>query len=146
MFCAPRLVFGSTEGVGSRFRVLRTRTCFWRCGGRQVPFSCFALSDTFSAVTRVSQPVFMFCTPGLVFGGTEAASSYFDVLCSLTRFRRYGGCCVPFPCSARLDSFSAVPRASGPVFIFCALGLFFGGTEGVGSRFNVLCAKIHFQR
>jgi hypothetical protein len=30
-----------------------------------------------------------------------------------------------------------VPRASGPVFIFCTLGLMFGGTKGVDSRFHV---------
>jgi hypothetical protein len=57
MFCAPGLVFGGTDGVGSRFHVLlyrtrfggtdgvearfhilRSRTRFWRCGGRQVMF------------------------------------------------------------------------------------------------------------
>jgi hypothetical protein len=43
MFNAPELFFGGTEGVGSRFRVLRSRTCFRRYRGRPVPFSCFAL-------------------------------------------------------------------------------------------------------
>jgi ABC-type sulfate transport system permease subunit len=30
MFCAPELVFGGTEGVVSRFHVLRSRTHFRR--------------------------------------------------------------------------------------------------------------------
>jgi hypothetical protein len=64
MFCAARLVFGDTEGivsrfhvlraglifggtegVGSRFNVLRARTYFRLYRGRQVPFSCLALPD-----------------------------------------------------------------------------------------------------
>jgi hypothetical protein len=39
-----------------------------------------------------------------------------------------------------------VPRVSGLVFIFCALGLNFGGTEGIVSRFYVLCSRTHFRR
>jgi hypothetical protein len=35
---------------------------------------------------------------------------------------------------------------SGLVFIFCALGLNFGGTEGIVSRFYVLCSRTHFRR
>jgi hypothetical protein len=50
MFCAPGLIFGGTEGVGPRFHVLRVRTRFQRCPVRRVPFSCFAHSDSFSAV------------------------------------------------------------------------------------------------
>jgi hypothetical protein len=60
MFCAPGVVFGGNKGVG-------------------VPFSCFALPDSFSAVPRASGPVFMFCVPGLIFGGTEGVGSRFDV-------------------------------------------------------------------
>jgi hypothetical protein len=47
MFCATRLVFGGTEGVGSRFHVLRSRTRFRLYRGRRVPFSCSALPDSF---------------------------------------------------------------------------------------------------
>jgi hypothetical protein len=84
MFCASRLVFGVTlgvgsvfmlsapihvyggpEGDGSHFHVLRAGTSFWRYRGRRVLFSCFALRDTFSTVRRASGPVFLFCTPRL---------------------------------------------------------------------------------
>jgi hypothetical protein len=87
----------------------------------------FARLYSFSAVMRASGPVFMFCAPGLVFGGNEVVVSRFHVL----RVRTH---------------FSAVPRASGPVFMFCAPGLIFGGTEGVGSRFHVLRAWTRFRR
>jgi hypothetical protein len=146
MFCAPGLIFGGTEGVGSRFHVLRSLARFRRYRGRRVPFSCFALPDSFSAVQRASGPVFMFCAPGLVFGGTEGVVSRFHVLRPRTRFRRYRGRRVPFSCYALLDSFSGVPSASGPVFMFCALGLIFGGNEGVGSRFHVLRSLTRFRR
>jgi hypothetical protein len=39
MFCAPGLGFGGTEGVRSRFHVLRPRTRFQRYRRRWVPFS-----------------------------------------------------------------------------------------------------------
>jgi hypothetical protein len=42
--------------------------------------------------------------------------------------------------------FLAVRRASGTIFMFCALGHVFGGTEGVGSRFHVLHARSRLQR
>jgi hypothetical protein len=127
MFCVPILVFGDIEGDGSRIHVLRPLTRFWRYRGRQVPFSCFAQPDTFSAVRRASGLVFMFCAPGLVFGGTDGVHSRFHVF-------------------ALLDTFSAVRRASGPVFMFCALGHVFGGSEGVGFHFHVLHSLTHFQR
>jgi hypothetical protein len=146
MFCALGFVFGGVECVGSRFLVLRARTRFRRCLGRRVPFSCFALSDSFSRVPRASGPVFMFFAPGLVFSGAECVESHFHVLRSPTRFRRYRGRRVPFSCFALWDSFSAVPRASGPVFMFCAPGLVFGGTERVGSRFQILRSRTHFRR
>jgi hypothetical protein len=126
MLCTPGLIFGGTGGVGSRFHVLRARTRFWRYQGRQVLFSCFVLPDSFSTVPMASGPVFMFCAPGLIFGGTEGVGSHFHV-------------CAP-------DLFSAVQRASGPVFMFCAPGLVFGGTESVGSRFHILRARTHFRR
>jgi hypothetical protein len=143
MFCAPGLI---VDGVGSRFHVLRSRNRFRRYRGRRVPFSRFALPDSFSAVPRASGPFFMFFAPGLVFGGTEGVGSRFHVLRSRTHFRRYRGRRVPFSCFALPDSFSAVPRASGPIFMFCALGLLLSGTEGVGSRFHVLRSRTRFQR
>jgi hypothetical protein len=146
MFSAPGLVFGSTEGVGSCFHVLRTRTHFRRYLGRQVQFSYFARSDSFAAVPRVSGPVFMFSAPGLGFGGTNGVGHRFHVLRSRTRFRRYRWRRVPFSCLAGPDSFSAVPRASGTVFVFYAPGLIFDGTEGFVSRFHVLRAKNRFRR
>jgi hypothetical protein len=144
MFCASGLVFGCSEGVGSRFHVLRARTRFQKFRGRRVPFSCFASPDSFSTVLRASGLVFMFCAPGLVFGGTDCVVSRFHVLRYRTRFRRFRGCRVPFSCFARPDSFSAVPRVSDPVFMFCATGLIFGGTEGVRSRFHVFACPDSF--
>jgi hypothetical protein len=146
MFCCPELVFGGTEGVGSLFHGLRSRTHFRRYQCRWVPFSCSALPDTFSAVPSASGPFFIFCTPILVFDGTEGVGSRFLVLRARTRFRRYRGLRVLFSCFALPDSFSAVPRASGPVFIFCDPGHVFGGTECVRCVFHVLRSRTHFRR
>jgi hypothetical protein len=80
MFCAPRLIF---DGIGcdvSRFHVLRSRTRFRRCGGRWVPFSCFALPNMFSSVPRSSGPVFMFCAPS--FSAVPRASSPVFMFCN----------------------------------------------------------------
>jgi hypothetical protein len=115
MFCTFRLVFGGTEGIGVPFHVLRSRIRLARYGGRRVPWSCFALPDSFgryqgclvpfacfalpnsfSAVRRASCAVFMFCTPGLVFIGTKDHGSRFYVLRTLTHFGRYRGGRVPF--------------------------------------------------
>jgi hypothetical protein len=115
-FCAPGLFFGSTVGVISHFNVLHARTRFRRYQGRPVPFSCVR-------------------APGLVFRGIEGVSSRFHVLDSLTRFRRYRGHRLLFSSFGRLDMFFAVPKVSGPVFMFWAPRLIFGSTEGVGSRF-----------
>jgi hypothetical protein len=146
MFCAPGLVFGGTEGVGSRFHVLRARTHFRRYRGCRVPFSGFALPDSFSAVSRASGPVFIFCAPGLVFGGTEGVGSRFLVFRSRTHFRWYRWRRVPFTCFACPDSFSAVPWDSGPILMFCAPGLVFGGPEAVRFLFYVFCAGNRFWR
>jgi hypothetical protein len=146
IYCSPGLVFGGTEGVGSRFHVLRARTHFRCYRWRQVPFSCFAFPDSFSALPRASGPVLMFCAPRLVFGGTEGVGSRFHVLRSRTHFRRYRGRRVPFSCLSLPDSFSAVPRASVPVFMFCALRLVFGGTVGVRSQFHIFHSRTHFRR
>jgi hypothetical protein len=127
MIYAPGVIFGGTEGVGSRFHVV-------------------ALSDSCSVVPRASGPVFIFCTPELIFDSTEGVGSRFFVLRSLTRFRRFRGRLVPFSSFACPGSFSAVLRASGPVFMFCAPGHIFGGLEGDGSRFHVLRAGASFWR
>jgi hypothetical protein len=149
LFSAAGHVFNGTEGVGSRFQVLRARTHFRRYRERRVPFSCFLLPDLFSAVPRALGPVFMFsatelvfgdiegvgylfmfCAPGLVFGGTQSEGSLFHVLRYRTLFRRYHGRQVSFSGFARPNSFLALRRASGPVFMFCAPGLIFHYTEG----------------
>jgi hypothetical protein len=165
MFCAPGIVFGGTEGVGSRIHNLRARTRFRRYRGFLVPFSCFALPDSFSAVPRALGPVFMFCAPGLfsavsrastpvimfcalrlVFDGTEGVGSRFHVLLSRNRIRRFRGRGVLFSGFALPDSFSGVPWASGPVFMIYASRLVFGGTEAVGYRFHVLRSRTRFRR
>jgi hypothetical protein len=145
MFYAPGLIFCGIEGVGSRFHILFARTSFRWYRGPRVPFSCFALADSFLAIPRASAPVFMFCATILIFGGNEGVGSFFHVFRSRTRFRRYRGRRVPFSCFALPDSFSAIPRASGPVCILCAPGLVYGGIEGVSSRFPVLRARTSFR-
>jgi hypothetical protein len=146
MFCALGLFLGITEGVRARFQVLRSRTRFWRYRECRVPFLCFALTDTFWAVPRASGPVFMFCALGLFLGGTEGVGSCFHVLRSRTRFWWYRGRRGSFSCFALLDTFLAVTRASGPIFMFCAPRLFFGVTDGVGSRFHALRSRTRFGR
>jgi hypothetical protein len=164
MFYAPEPIFGGTEGVGSRFHVLRSRTHFDSTVGvvshfhvlrsmirfrryrrRRVQLSCYALPDTFSAGPWALGPVFLFCAPGLIFGGIEGIVSRFHVLRSRTRFRRYRRRRVPFLLFALPDSFSTVPRASGFVFMFCVPRPIFGGTMGVRSRFHVLRSKTRFR-
>jgi hypothetical protein len=143
MFCAPELFFNGTEGVGYRFHVLRSMTRFLRYRGRRIQFLCFARPDLFSAVPKVSAPVFMCCAPELFFNGTKGIVSHFHVLRARTRFRRYQGRRVPFSCYALPNSFPTVPRASAPVLIFCAPGHIFGDTEG--SRFDDLRAQTRFR-
>jgi hypothetical protein len=146
MFCPPGLIFGGTEGVGFRFHFLCPWTRFRRYRGRRVPFSCFARPDSFSAVPRASSPVFMFYAPGLVFGCIEGVGARFHVLYSQTRFRRYRGRQIPFSYFALPDSFWAVPRASGPVFMFCGPRIIFSAAESVGSRFHVLRSRNRYRR
>jgi hypothetical protein len=88
----------------------------------------------------------MISPPGLVFDVTEGVGFCLHVLRFRTRFWRYRGHRVPFPCFVHPDLFLSVPRASGPVFMFCAPGPVFEGTYGVGSRFHVLCSRTHFWR
>jgi hypothetical protein len=110
----------------SRFHVLHPRTHFRRTRGCRVPFSYFALTDSFSTVPSASSPIFMFC--------------------ARTHFRWYQGRRVPFSYFALPDSFSAVPSASGSVFMFCAPELIFGGAKSVESCFHILHSRTHFRR
>jgi hypothetical protein len=146
MFCALGLIFGGTEGVGSCFHVLRSRTRFRWYRRRMVMFSCFALPDPFLLVPTAYGHVFMFCAPGLIFSGTEGVRCGFHVLRSRTRIRRYRGRRVPFSSFSLPDPFSAVPTVMDPVFMFCAPRLIFDGTDGVGSRFLVLRSWTYFGR
>jgi hypothetical protein len=75
MFCAPELSIGSTVGIVVRFPVLRAQTCFRRYRRRQIPFSSFLLPDMFSGVPRAKGPFFMFCVPGLIFGGIKGVDA-----------------------------------------------------------------------
>jgi hypothetical protein len=138
IFFTPVLVFDGTTGIKSRFHVLRSRTRFRRYRGRRLPFFCFARPDSILAVPRASSLVLMFCTHRLIFGGTEGVRSRFHVLHSRTCFRRCRVRRVTFSHFARPDSFSAFPRATGPVCMCCASGLIFSGTEGVVSHFHIL--------
>jgi hypothetical protein len=146
MFCAPELVFDGTDGVGPHFHVFRFRTRFRRYRGRWVPFACFTLLNTFSAVLRVSGHVFMFCASELVFDDTEGVSPSFHVLRSRTHFVRYRGRYVLFSYFALPKPFWAVPRALGPVFMFYDTRLILGDNEGVRSRFPILRSRTHFRR
>jgi hypothetical protein len=118
MFCAPRTVSGGTEGVGSRFHVLRVGTRFRRYRGRWVPFTYFALPDSSPTLPGSSGLVYMFWALRIVFGGTMGVGSRFHVLRALTRFLRNRGRRLPFSCFAFSDSFHTVPWASGHVFMF----------------------------
>jgi hypothetical protein len=141
-----RTLFGGTECVGNHVHVLRARTHFRRYRGRQLPFSSFSRPESFSAVPMAWRPIFMFCVPVLGFDGTEGVGCRFHVLLARTRFRWYRGRPIPFSCFACSDSFSAVPRSSGPILMFCAPGIIIGGTKGVRARFHVLRARTHFRR
>jgi hypothetical protein len=161
----------------SRFHVLHSRTLFRRYRGRPVPYTCFALPNSFSSVPVASIPVFMISAPEPVYDGTEGVASHlhdllldafstvllapghvfmfcapegavyrFHVLHFQTRFRRYRRCRVPFSCFALPDSFSTLPRASSPDYMFCAPGLVFGGSEGVVSSFLFWHSQSRFRR
>jgi hypothetical protein len=69
MFCVPGQVFCGTEGVGSRFHVCTAGLIFGGTEGVDSHFHVFSFPNSFSAVRRVSGPVFIFCAPELVFGG-----------------------------------------------------------------------------
>jgi hypothetical protein len=86
IFFASERVFGGTEGVGSRFHVLRSKTWLGLYRGRRVPFSCFVLPDSLSTVPRACGPIFMFYALGIVWGRTKGGESRFKVLSSMSRF------------------------------------------------------------
>jgi hypothetical protein len=107
----------------------------------------------------------MFCASVLIFSGTDDAQSSFHVLPPGLIFGGTKDIGVSFLCFAIPDSFWAVPRASGSVFIFCAFGLIFDSTdgarfsfmfcasglifdgiEGAGSQFYFLRSRTHFGR
>jgi hypothetical protein len=137
IFFASERVFGGTEGLGSCFHVLRSRTRFGLYRRRRVPFSCFTLPDLFGSVQRALGPDFVFCATGLAFDGTEGAGPHFHVLRSQNRLGPYQVRRVPFSSFELLNTFFVIPRA--PCLIF-------GGTEGVGSRIHVLRSRTHFGR
>jgi hypothetical protein len=155
MFCAPGIVFGGTDGVGSLFHVFHFWTYFRRYRGRRVQFSCFALPTHFRwyrgrlvlfSCFACPDSVFLFCALRLVFGSFGGFGSHFNVLHPRTRFRRYRGRRVPFSYFMIPDSFSAVPSASGSIFMFCAPILVFGGTGGIVSRLHVLRSRTRFRQ
>jgi hypothetical protein len=143
MFCAPGLVWAEQRASGPFFYA---RTHFRRYQGRIVPFSCFALLDSFSTVSKAPGPVLMLCVVGLVLRRTEGVGSRLHVLHSRTRFGRYRERRVPSSCFARSVPFWAVSRASGPVFMFCVARFISGNTERVESQFHILHSLIHFLR
>jgi hypothetical protein len=121
LFLGP--IGGSIEGVESSFHVLRSRIHFRQYRGRRLRFSCFALANPLSAISRAPSPVDMYCTPGPIFDGAVSSFHVFFLL----------------------DTFPTVPRALGPVFMFCVPGPVFGDNEGIGSSFHVLCYRTHFR-
>jgi hypothetical protein len=145
LFCAPDSFSTVLRASGPVFKFYATRLIFGDTVGVK-SCSSFALPEMFPVVQSASGPVFMFCSLGLIFGGTAGIGSRLQVLRSRTHFRRYRGRRNPFSCFARTETFLAVPRASSPIFIFCALGLIFCGTYGVGYHFHVLRAWTQFRR
>jgi hypothetical protein len=125
LFCAPRLIFVSTEEVGSRFHVLRSGTHFRWYRRRRDPFSDFALPDSFWAVPTATGPIFMLCAPGLILFGTRGVVPVFLF-------------CAP-------ELIFDVTEEVGSRFQVCAPELVLRGTEGVGSRFHVLRYWTHFR-
>jgi hypothetical protein len=134
-FCTPGPISGGIESAEYNFHVSHSRNHFRRYRGRRVPFSYFALPDSFSffalldsflivrgrrvrkcfalpnpfwAVPRAPSPIFKFCVPELVLGGTKGVGSSFLVLRSQTHFRRYRRRHVSFSYFVLPDSYSAV--------------------------------------
>jgi hypothetical protein len=142
MFCAPGIIFGYAEGAGFDCHILRSRNHLGRYRQRQVPFSCFALPNSFLAILRAPGPVFMFYSLGLILVDTVGAESRFQVLRFHTRLGLYRGRQIPFSSFALQNSFLTITRASGHIFMYCAPKLFFSGTECVRSYFNVCTSEL----
>jgi hypothetical protein len=87
MFCASGLIFGGNEAVGSHFHVLRARTRFWRYRGVMSRFHVLHVWNHFRPYRGCRVPLSCFVRK-LVYGGTVGDGSHFDVLRSLTHFRR----------------------------------------------------------
>jgi hypothetical protein len=138
MLCDTGPILGGTEGAGFRFHIFCSRTRFGIDRGPMVQFSSFAFPDSFLTIPMASGPVFIFLRYRTHFGRYRGRRIQFNVLRSWTYFGRYRGRRVQLSCFALPDSFWVVPRVSGPVFMFCAPGLIFGGTEGVGLSYYVL--------
>jgi hypothetical protein len=96
MFCAPKLVWCGTVGVGSRFHNLRSWTLF----GRQVSFSCFAFPNSFSALLIALGLSFNVLCSRTHFRPYRGVMSRFHVLRFRTHFRRYRWRRVPLLCFA----------------------------------------------
>jgi hypothetical protein len=79
----------------------------------------------------------MFFAAGLISGGIEGAGASYIFLLYWTRFRRCGGRRVQFSYFVLSDSFFAVSRVRGPVFIF-------DGTEGPHILFSCFAISNHF--
>jgi hypothetical protein len=88
----------------------------------------------------------MLCAPEIIFCGTVAVGSHFNVLSAQIHFRQYRGRRDPISYFARTNSFSAVPWASDPSFRFFAPEHIFGGADGVGSRIHFLRSRTRFLR
>jgi hypothetical protein len=87
MYCATEFILDGTDGIGSHFHILRSRTRFRCFRGRRVPFSCFASPYSFLAVARALDPILLFCDPELIFGVSEGVRAHFHVLRPYFRFR-----------------------------------------------------------
>jgi hypothetical protein len=133
IFCTLWLIFGGTEGFGSHFHVFRSRTHFSLYRGHRVPFSCFVLPGTFSAVRRASGPGHVFRSHACL---RARIQFWLNVLRSRTHFRRYRARRFPFSYFVLPDSFSAVPRVSGPVYMFCSPGVVSHGYRGCRVPFS----------
>jgi hypothetical protein len=88
----------------------------------------------------------MFSAPGLIFTIIQGVGSRFHALRARTHFWWYRRRRDPLSFFALPDSFSAKQRASGPLFMICAPGLIFGGSEGIRSQSHVLRDRTLFRR
>jgi hypothetical protein len=76
-FCALGLIFGGTEGAGSNFNVLLSRTHFRRYRGHQVQFSYFALSKPILDGTECAGSDLCFALPNSCSSEPRALSQVF---------------------------------------------------------------------